>query len=46
MDRYALEEVDGLLSIDTGERTDGPAPGSKLIDEPARGPACAGETHA
>ena len=45
MDRFVVEEEDGLLYVDTGERMDGPAPGSKMIDEPARGPACAGETH-
>lgn len=45
MDRYAVEEVDGLLYVETGERIDGPAPGSKLVDEPPRGPACAQEHH-
>ena len=45
MDRYALAEEDGLLIVDTGERIDGAAPGSKEVDEPSRGPACAGETH-
>lgn len=45
MDRHPVEEVDGLLWIDTGERIEGGAPGDPLIDEPARGPACAGEGH-
>lgn len=45
MDRYLVEVEDGLIYIDTGERTDGPPTGSKIVDEPARGPACAGEGH-
>jgi cytochrome b6-f complex iron-sulfur subunit len=46
MDRYPVEVGDdGLLYIDTGQRTDGPEPGSLQIDEPATGPACAAEGH-
>lgn len=45
MDKYPVEEVDGLLYINTGEKMDGLAPGQLTVDEPARGPACAGETH-
>ena len=45
MDRYPVDEEDGLLYINTGERIDGLAPGQLTVDEPARGPACAGETH-
>lgn len=46
MDRYPTEiGSDGLVYIDTGAKQDGPAPGSKLVDEPARGPACAAEGH-
>lgn len=45
MDRYPVEEEDGLLYIDTGARIDGPAPGIVYVDEPARGPSCAGEGH-
>ena len=44
MDRYPTElGEDGLLYIDTGNREDGPAPGSTVLDEPARGPSCATE---
>lgn len=46
MDQFAVDEEEGLIYIDTGNRIDGPAPGSKIVEEPARGPACAGETHA
>lgn len=46
MDRYVVDEEDGLIYIDTGDKIDGPPPGSKVVDEPARGPACAGESHA
>ncbi|NNE96644.1 MAG: hypothetical protein HKN24_11515, partial [Acidimicrobiales bacterium] len=46
MDRYPTEVgEDGLLYINTGERMDGPEPGSLQIDEPARGPSCATESH-
>ena len=46
MDRYPVEVEEGLLVIDTGARTDGPPPGVLVVDEPATGPACAGEGHA
>jgi len=45
MDRYPVEIEEGLVYINTGDRIDGSAPGSLVVDEPARGPACAGETH-
>lgn len=46
MDRYPTEVGDdGLLYINTGERMDGPEPGSFQIDEPPRGPSCATESH-
>ncbi len=46
MDRYPTEiGENGLLYIDTGERMDGPQPGSFQIDEPPRGPSCATESH-
>jgi cytochrome b6-f complex iron-sulfur subunit len=46
MDRYPTEiGDDGLLYINTGDRQDGPEPGSLQIDEPATGPACLGEGH-
>jgi len=45
MDRYPVDIEEGLVYIDTGDRIDGAAPGSLIVDEPARGPACAGETH-
>lgn len=46
MDRYATDiGDDGLVYIDTSDRTDGPPPGTLRIDEPARGPACAAEGH-
>ena len=45
MDLYPVDEVDGLLYIETGERIEGRAPGNKLLDEPARGPACAEGHH-
>jgi hypothetical protein len=46
MDRYAIEEDAGFIVIDTGNKIEGPPPGSSLVDEPPRGPSCAGETHA
>lgn len=46
MDRYPVVEEEGLLVINTGDRMDGPAPGVLVVDEPATGPACAGESHA
>ena len=46
MDSYPTEVgEDGLLYINTGDKIDGPAPGSKVIDEPSRGPACTEEGH-
>ncbi len=45
LDRYAVELEDGLVIIDTGNKIDGPPPGTLVIDEPAKGPACAGESH-
>jgi hypothetical protein len=46
MDRFPVEVgQDGLVYINTGERQDGPEPGSLVIDEPATGPACAAEGH-
>jgi len=46
MDRFPTEiGDDGLLYINTGERIDGPAPGSTVVVEPARGPACTEEGH-
>lgn len=45
MDRYPVDLEEGLLYIDTGNRIDGSAPGVLTVDEPARGPACAGESH-
>ncbi len=45
MDRYPAEVEDGLVFIDTGERMDGGAPGTLELDEPARGPSCAEESH-
>ena len=36
---------DGLLYIETGERIEGRAVGNVLLDEPARGPACAEGHH-
>jgi len=46
MDEHPTEVGDdGLLYIDTGVVEDGPAPGTKTIDEPARGPSCAEGSH-
>ncbi|MEE9416980.1 MAG: ubiquinol-cytochrome c reductase iron-sulfur subunit [Acidimicrobiales bacterium] len=46
MDSYPIEiGDDGLVYIDTGSRSEGPAPGSMQIDEPATGPACTSEGH-
>lgn len=45
MDSYPVEEVDGLLYIETGDRIEGRAPGNVVLDEPARGPACAEGSH-
>ncbi|MGI9624175.1 MAG: ubiquinol-cytochrome c reductase iron-sulfur subunit [Acidimicrobiales bacterium] len=45
MDHYPVDIEEGLVYINTGERTDGDAPGNLRVDEPARGPSCAGETH-
>ncbi|MEZ5381423.1 MAG: ubiquinol-cytochrome c reductase iron-sulfur subunit [Microthrixaceae bacterium] len=46
LDRYPVEPGDdGLLYIDTGDLQDGPPPGSKTLDEPAKGPKCAPEGH-
>ena len=44
MDRWVVEENtdDGLLYIDTGSQIEGAAPGGESIDEPVRGPSCAG----
>ena len=45
MDRYPTDIEEGLVYIDTGERIDGPSPGSLELDEPARGPSCSEESH-
>ena len=46
MDSFPTEVgEDGLLYINTGDKIDGPAPGSKIVDEPSRGPACTDEGH-
>ena len=44
LDRHPTEiGEDGLIYIDTGSKTDGPAPGTETIDEPSPGPSCSGE---
>lgn len=45
MDQYPVEEVDGLLYIDTGSPEHGAPPGAALIDEPALGPSCTEGSH-
>lgn len=40
MDRFAVEVSDDILVVDTGEITEGPAPGEETIDEPRQGPSC------
>jgi cytochrome b6-f complex iron-sulfur subunit len=40
MDRFAIEEVEGVLVIDTGTITQGAPPGGESIDEPPIGPQC------
>ena len=45
MDRYKVEVVDGVIEIDTSEKTSGPAPGTETINEPPLGPPC-GDSHA
>ena len=40
MDRYAVEIVDGVAVIDTAQRITGPDVGTRMIDEPAKGPHC------
>jgi len=45
LDRYPIEEENGLLVIDTGSTIEGPSPGGESIDEPATGGACAEGTH-
>lgn len=46
MDMFPTEVgEDGLLYINTGEKIDGPEPGSFRIDEPPTGPSCATESH-
>ena len=44
MDRFPTEVGDdGFLYINTGERIEGPAPGSAQVDSTPRGPSCAVE---
>ncbi len=45
MDRYPIAVVDGVIEIDTSSAEPGDPPGTVTIDEPARGPACAEESH-
>ena len=45
MDSFVVDEEAGLIYIDTGNKVDGSAPGTLTVDEPSRGPACAGESH-
>jgi cytochrome b6-f complex iron-sulfur subunit len=46
LDGYPVEVgTDGLLYIDTGPTIEGVPPGTETIDEPAKGPPCAGGTH-
>jgi cytochrome b6-f complex iron-sulfur subunit len=47
MDRYTVEVAeDGFVYINTGERVDGPAPGSAQVDSTPKGPSCAAEGEA
>jgi cytochrome b6-f complex iron-sulfur subunit len=43
MDRFGIEEVDGVLFIDTGTIVQGSGPGTESLGEPPRGPACTSE---
>ena len=44
MDRYPVElDPDGMLYVDTGAVEEGPSLGTKTLDEPPLGPACAHE---
>jgi Rieske Fe-S protein len=43
MDRYAVEIVDGMVVVDTSKKLMGSDPGTRVIDEPAKGPHCTGE---
>lgn len=46
LDRYPVEEgEDGVLYIDTGEKEDGPPPGTDTLDQKPAGPPCAAEGH-
>jgi cytochrome b6-f complex iron-sulfur subunit len=45
MDRYPVAVVDGIVEVDTGQLIEGASPGTLTVDEPARGPSCAGEGH-
>jgi len=40
MDRYAVEVVDGVVVIDTSEKIKGSDLGTRVIDEPPKGPHC------
>ncbi len=42
MDRFPVVLEDGVVNVDTGALEDGAPPGSESIDEPKRGPSCAG----
>ncbi len=43
MDRFAVQITgDGVVEIDTGDLTEGDPPGAETLDEPPRGPSCAG----
>jgi cytochrome b6-f complex iron-sulfur subunit len=42
MDRFPVSIEDGVVSVDTGSLEKGDAPGTESIDEPSRGPSCAG----
>ena len=42
LDRFAVEVDGNAVVVDTGSVTRGKPPGTKTIDEPARGPSCAG----
>lgn len=40
MDRFRVEIIDGVVSIDTGAVAEGPPLDFESLDEPPRGPAC------
>lgn len=45
MDRFNVNEVDGILEVDTSNVVEGPDTDQETLDEPARGPSCAGGDH-